>query len=193
MKVFFRKENLKTTILTMVYLIFGVLFCLAQVKIFNYVESALCFVLLFCGIACIVIYALMSSDDKDFKLFIYGIIAAVFGFLMILFSSFFGIFLAIIIGYNGVVLIIQSLKDKSKLNKTWITSFVIGIIVVVLAIITIILSGTNAAKKILSLFFGIMLLVEGIYNLIQLIQMAVREKKNKNKTEVDINEDKKVN
>lgn len=178
MNVFFKKENLKTTILTAIYLFFGLMFCITTVKLFNFVESALCFVLLIGGFVCIAIYAFMSSEEKNFRLFIYGIIAVGFGFLMLVFSRFFGIFLSIIIGYNGVLLILQSLKDKSKMDKGWITSFVVGVIVVALSIVVIILSGTNVAKKILSIFFGIMLLVEGIFNLIQLIMMAVREKKN---------------
>lgn len=178
MNVFFKKENLKTTILTAIYLLFGLLFCVMQVNFFNFVESVLCFVLLIGGFVCVAIYALMSSEEKNFRLFIYGLIAVGFGFLMLLLSRFFGIFLSIIIGYNGVLLILQSLKDKSKMDKGWITSFVIGVIVVALSVVVIVLSGTNTAKKILSIFFGIMLLVEGIFNLIQLIMMAVREKKN---------------
>lgn len=177
MNVFFKKENLKTTILTAVYLVFGLLFCITTVKLFNFVESVLCFVLLIGGFACVAIYSLMSSEEKSFKLFIYGLIAVGFGFLMLLFSRFFGIFLSIIIGYNGVLLILHSLKDKSKMDKGWITSFVVGVIVVALSIVVIVLSGTNTAKKILSIFFGVILLVEGIYNLVQLIMMAVREKK----------------
>lgn len=192
MNTFFKKENLKTTILAAVYLVLGILFCSMQVKMFNFVESFLCFVMIIGGVVCISIYALMSSDGKEFKLFIYGIIAVVFGFLMLTLSRFFGIILAIIVGYNGVLLIIQALKEKSKINKQWITSFVIGIIVTALAIVTIILSGTNSAKKILSLFFGIMFLIEGIYDLVQLIMLAVREHKNKKQTVVIPEEDIKV-
>ena len=64
MKTLFKKENLKNTILTLVYLIFGVALLVSPVNMFNFVESALCFVLLAVGIVCVFIYSLMSADDK---------------------------------------------------------------------------------------------------------------------------------
>ena len=70
MKTLFKKENLKNTIFTLMCLVFGVLFCVMPAKMYNFVESALCFVLLAVGIVCIVIYSLMSADDKILKVLI---------------------------------------------------------------------------------------------------------------------------
>lgn len=190
MSVIFKKENLKTIILTIVYLLSGILFCSMQVKMFNFVESVLCFVLIAGGVVCISVYALMSSEDKNFKLFVYGIIAVSFGFLMLVLSKFFGIFLAIMVGYNGVVLIVQALKDRKKNDKSWISYFVVGVIVTALSIVVLILSSGNVVKKILSIFFGTILLFEAVFNIVELVMMAVLEKK-KSKT-IETNKDEKI-
>lgn len=177
MKTFFKKENLKNTISSFVYLVFGLMFCIMPAKMFNFVESALCFVLLIAGIVCILIYSLMSVEDKEFKMLFYGIIGLVLGICMFLFQRLFGIILSIIIGLGGVSMIISGLKGKKTKNPQWIADFVIGLVVTALAITTIVLSGTEVAEKIIAIFFGIMCLINGIYSLVGLIILAKKESK----------------
>ena len=179
MKGLFKKENLKQTCFTMLYLVFGVLFCTLLGTMYDFVESALCFALLVFGVIFLCIYALLPGDDKIPKLLFYGIFGMVFGILILLYRKFFGIVLSVIVGYNGVILIISAIKDKKKKEDAWITSFVIGIIVVVLAVVAMILSGTNAGKIILSIFFGVILLLNGIFNLVTLIVKINKEKEQK--------------
>ena len=194
MKELFKKDNLKQTCFTMLYLVFGVMFCTLLGTMYDFVESALCFALLVFGVIFLCIYALLPGDDKIPKLLFYGIFGMVFGILILLYRKFFGIVLSVIVGYNGVILIISAIKDKKKKEAAWITSFVIGIIVVVLAVVAMILSGTNAGKIILSIFFGVILLLNGIFNLVTLIVKINKEKEQKkiqvgenNSSEVDDN------
>jgi uncharacterized membrane protein HdeD (DUF308 family) len=98
---------------------------------------------------------------------------------MMMWHSFFVIVLSAIAGLGGVIMIIDAIKTKKKAQEIWITDFVIGIIVVVMALTTIILSSTNVAKLILSIFFGVILLIQGIYGLVQLINMCKKEKLSK--------------
>lgn len=176
MNTLFKKENLKTTIFTFLYLILGILFCALQVTMYNFVESVLCVILLGAGVISVVIYALMSQEDKIFKLLFFGIISLTLAILMLVWPRFFGIILSIIAGLGGLMTFVDSLKDKKKGIKTWVTDFVIGLIVVLMAIVTIVLSGTNVAKLILSIFFGIIFLTQGIYGLVQLIILVKKEK-----------------
>ena len=186
MKLNLKSKTLKDVVLTAVYLIFSILFFVSAVKMFNFVESLICIVLLGSGVVCIVIYALMSSEDKNFKLLIYGILAVVFAVGMIMVPLFFGISLSIIIGYNGIALVVSSVKTKKQNDKSWITEFVIGIIVIILSVVTLILSGTNVAKRIISIFFAVILLINGVYDLVALI---LRLKNLKNRELINVQEE----
>lgn len=177
MKTFFRKENLKKTILSLVYLVFGVLFCVMPSKMFNFVESALCFVLLVVGIVGILVYSVMSAEDKEIKLLLWGIVGLALSICMFLEPRLFGIILSLIIGLGGASMIISGLKLRKTKNIQWITDFVIGIIVTALAIATIVLSGTKVAENIIAIFFGIMCLISGVYSLVELILLAKKESK----------------
>lgn len=176
MKTLFKKENLKTTIFTIVYLIIGAMLCISPLKMFNFIESALCFVMLIAGIVCIFIYSVMSSEDKIGKLLLYGIVGMVLGIVTILFPKVFAIILSLIVCYTGIGLIISSAKDK-KLAMSWVPDLVVGIIVTVLSIVSIILVGTSVAKRILAIFFGIILLINGIYCITSLVKIVKMSKK----------------
>ena len=183
MKTLFKKENLKNTILTLVYLIFGVALLVSPVKMFNFVESALCFVLLAVGIVCVFIYSLMSADDKILKLLIYGVLGLLIGLCMMLVPRLFGVLLSLIVGYSGVSMIVSGVKLKKEGQKTWVTDFVIGVVVSALSVTTIVLSliGSAIGRNILAIFFGIILLTNGIYNLVQIILMLKKQRINKKK------------
>lgn len=177
MNILFKKENLKKTILTLGYLVLGVLFCLMPKRMYNFVEFLLCYLLLAAGIICIVIYSLMPSDDKEFKLLVFGVLATAFGFCMILWHKFFGVFLSAIICYSGVCSIVSSLKQKRAKERGWVTEFVIGIIVTVLSITTAIFSGTNVSKNILSIFVGVMLLLNAGFGISGMVVLLKNKKK----------------
>lgn len=181
MKILLKRENLKNTILTLAYMLLGILFLVLPLKMFNFVEAALCVALLIAGVIFIMCYSLMSVEDRLFKNLIYGIILVALGICMMLVSRFFGIILSLIIGYSGVGLIISAVKTKKKGDKTWITELVIGIVVAAMSIVVMILSGRNAAKKIISIFFGIIFLINGIYLLIQMIVLVLKSKEKKEK------------
>lgn len=185
MNILFKKENLRTTILTILNLFLGVFFCVLQVKMYNFVESVLCMFLLGIGVVCIAIYALMSQEDKIVKLLIYGILATVISLFMMIWHKFFGIILSLIAGFGGVLMILEAVKEKKNGQKLWGTDFVIGLIVSAMSLVTIILSGSNTAKIILSIFFGLIFLIQGVYSLIQLIILCKKEKPAKKETKIE--------
>ncbi len=177
MKVLFRKENLKITITTLAYLIFGVLFCVMPVRIYNFAEAVLCVVLLLAGIACISIYALMSHDDKPFSLLIYGIISVVLGLFILMWPRLFGIILSVVVCLTGLILVIEYVKNKKQQQKTNALELVVGIVVVILSLVAIVLSGTNVSKNIISVFFGVICLIQTIYNITQIVALLKSIKK----------------
>ena len=185
MNILFKKENLKTTVLTILNLFLGVLFCVVQVRMYNFVESVLCMILLGIGVVCITVYALMGEDDKILKLLIYGILATATSVFMMIWHRFFGIVLSLVAGFGGVLMLVEAIKAKKKGQKLWVTDFVIGLIVSTMALVTIILSGTNTAKIILSIFFGLIFLIQGVYSLVQLIILCKKEKRAKNEIKTE--------
>ena len=159
---------------------------------YNFAESVLCTFLLLVGIVLIAIYALMTQEDRIFKLLIYGVVSTAISILMMMWHNFFVIVLSIIVGLGGVVMLIDSIKTKKKAQGLWITDFVIGLIVIVMSLTTIILSSTNAAKLILSIFFGVILLIQGVYGLIQLINICKKEKLEKQENKLEQKEEPKA-
>ena len=177
MKTLFKRENIKVTIAAIIYLLFGVLFCVMPIRMYNFSETILCAFLLGAGIVCIVIYALLSHEDKPLKLLLYGIIGVVLGVLILMWPRLLGVILSLIIGYSGTMLIVEFIKNKKQGSKTNVTELVIGIIVTLLSVVAIVLSGTNAAKNILSIFFGLICLTQGLFSVAQLVVVLKQEKR----------------
>ncbi len=179
MKKLLTKENLKNILMTTVYVVFGVLFLVMPVRILTFTESVLCFILLGAGILCILVYSIMSTEDKNFKVMLFGVIAVILGMCMMFVSRFFGIFLSILVALGGVSLLLSGIKLKQEKQKTWITDFVVGIVIIALSITAIVLSGTNVAKRILGIVFGVILLTNGIYAVVNWIVLSSKSKKKK--------------
>ena len=179
MKTLLKNEKLKLSVLSLVYLVLAVLFCVMPTKMYNVSESVLCFVLFAAGIICVGVYALMSVEDKNFKTLVIGLIMLALAVCMLAFPVSFGIILSVIIGFSGVSMIVSSIKLKKKGEQPWITDFVIGVVVTLLSVVTIVLSsiGSSVGKNILSIFFGIIFLINGIYSLICFIKLMKNKKK----------------
>lgn len=177
MKILFKKDNLKTTITTLLYLLLGVLFCVMPVRMFNFAETVLCALLLGTGIVCVAIYALLSHDDKPFKLLIYGIIAVVLAVLTLMWPRLFGVIVSIVIGSSGAMLIVEFIKNKKHGLKGNVTELVIGIVVSCLSVVAIILSGTNVSKNIISIFFGVICLTQAINGVVQAVILVKQNRK----------------
>ena len=129
------------------------------------------------GVAGILIYSIMSSEDKEPKVLVLGIIGLVLAICMFLVPRLFGIILSLIIGFSGASMLYSELKNKNSQKTEKITGLVIGGVVTGLSIVTIVLSGTNVGKKIIAIFFGVMCLINGIYSLVDLILKLKQERK----------------
>ena len=190
MKILFRKENILKTFLTALYLIAGILFFILLGRMVDFAESVLCSLLIIIGVVCIVIYSILPAESKVYSLLLYGAICAFMGFLILLVPRFFGMVLSIMIGIGGINFVIGARKLKLAGDNSWITSFVIGLVVCALAIVSIVLSGTNIAKNILAIFLGINISIQGIYNLVELILLIKKSKRNIEITDFEVKDDK---
>ena len=179
MRTLLKNEKFKLSLSTLVYLVFAILFCVMPTKMFNMAESVLCFVMFVAGFICVGVYALMSAEDKNFRTLIIGLLMLALAVCMLAFPVSFGIILSVVIAFSGVSMIISGVKQKKKGEQVWITDFVIGIVVSALSVLTTVLSsiGSGVGKNILSIFFGIIFLINGVYNLVCLIKVIKTKKK----------------
>jgi choline-glycine betaine transporter len=184
MKELIKKENIKLTISALVYLILGVMFCVGLNRMVDFAESTISFVFLVIGAIFVLIYGLLPSDGKVYKVLVYGIIMLGLGLLMVFYRKFFIIALAVMIAYGGVVSIMDAI-NKKKENTPWVPECVVGVVVVALAVMVIILSGTNAAKNIIALFMGATFLIEAAIEIIALVKI-VKAAKPKVKDNVEV-------
>ena len=180
MKELIKKENIKLTLSAAIYLVFGVLFCVFLNQMVDFAESAICFVFLIAGAIMMLIYGLLPADAKIVKILVYALAMLIIGLLILFVRKFFIFALAAIIAFGGIQSITDAIKEKKE-NKPWIVQIVIGSVIVALAIAVIILSGTNTAKNIISLFLGITFLIEAIIEivaLVKIVKMAKEQEKN---------------
>ena len=188
MRILFKKENILKTILAVACLVIGILFLVLLGRMVDFVESALCSVLIIVGIVCILIYCILPADNKVYSVMFFGIFATVLGFLILLVPRFFGIALSAIVGAGGIMLITSAVQLKKLGAKSWLINLVIGIVICALAVVSIVLSGTNTAKNILAIFFGINILIQGIYDTVMLVILIKNGKNNIEITDYEVKE-----
>lgn len=188
MGILLKKENIFKTILAVACLVIGILFLVLLGRMVDFVESALCTILIIVGIVCILIYCILPADNKVYSVMFFGILASVLGFLILLVPRFFGIALSVIIGAGGILLLTNAVKLKKLGSKAWIINLVVGIVICAMSAVSIILSGTSVAKNILAIFFGVNILVQGIYDTVALIILVKKGKNNIEITDYEVKE-----
>ena len=175
MKILLKKENIKILLSAIVYLVLGVLFCVFLGQMLDFAETTICFVFLVAGAVLLLAYGLLPSDGKIYQLLIYGVVCLVLGLLILMLRMFFMIALAALIAYGGIQSIMTAVKLKKE-NKNWKGEFVVGIVIVTLALIVIILNGTNTVKNIIAIFLGVTFLIEAAFEVVAIIKLLRAQK-----------------
>ena len=175
MKILLKKENIKILLSAIVYLVLGVLFCVFLGQMLDFAETTICFVFLVAGAVLLLAYGLLPSDGKIYQLLIYGVVCLVLGLLILMLRMFFMIALAALIAYGGIQSIMTAVKLKKE-NKNWKGELVVGIVIVTLALIVIILNGTNTVKNIIAIFLGVTFLIEAAFEVVAIIKLLRAQK-----------------
>ena len=171
------KNRIFSYIVATVCLCFGICFCVVSETMLSIFETAICFVLIGYGAFNLVVYCLVDSDSKQRTAVFKGVFAVLVGLLIIFVKAFFMIAIGFIIGAISVLRIIRASKMKELKMKNWLPLLIISILLLTASIVLIVLSICAISKITLMILVGVVLCVQGLYDL----TMLIVEDKNKNK------------
>lgn len=180
---FLKNQKVKTIVLSSILIIFGLLFCVLPNSSINYLEIVLSTLFIVYGIICLLGFTCSPRELREPLLLLESIIFMVVGVLIDFFPSLFVIAIGIIITVGGIKEILNAINIKFIGEKNWWINVVIGIIFAALGLTIIILSGTNVASMIVSIFLGVTLILDGICYL--LLLFAFKREIDKIKREAD--------
>lgn len=192
-KYLFNKENRLTTSLSILYFIFGILFCFIPEFMKVNLETISCFLFLIYGGVMILAYSISSVVFKNRKIMISSIVSIILGILLLFIRSFFILILAFFILGIAVFKILVTKHASYCKNFNWYLWLILAVIYIVVGIFIIISFIINRFLLFSMVLLGVCLGLEAIANMFVLIRNALYEKEiNENsdlKTEI-LNENK---
>lgn len=171
------KKQLITFGSSILFVVFGILFCVLSQTMLGFIETAICLALIVYGAFFLLVYCLIDSDTRETKSVIKGVGAIAIGLLIIFIPSFFMSAIgAIIAGYNAL-LIARAKNMKESKMEGWKSVLISSITFTVLGVGLIVIAIVKVPSLVLMIYLGVTLILQGGYNL---VKMYVADKK-KNK------------
>ena len=169
------KKQLTTFILSIVFVGFGILFCVLSQTMLGFIETAICLALIVYGAFFLLTYCLIDSDTRETTSVIKGVGAIALGLLIIFIPAFFMSAIgAIFAGYN-TLLIIRAKNMKESKMEGWKSVMISSIVFVTLGVGLIVIAIAKVPNIALMIYLGITLIGQGVYNL---VKMYLADKKN---------------
>lgn len=171
------KKQLITFGLSILFVVFGILFCVLSQTMLGVIETAICLALIVYGAFFLLVYCLIDSDTRETKSVIKGVGAIAIGLLIIFIPAFFMSAIgAIIAGYNALLIARAKNMKESKIEG-WKSVLISSITFTVLGVGLIVIAIVKVPSLVLMIYLGVTLILQGGYNL---VKMYVADKK-KNK------------
>lgn len=171
------KKQLITFGSSILFVVFGILFCVLSQTMLGFIETVICLALIVYGAFFLLVYCLIDSDTRETKSVIKGVGAIAIGLLIIFIPAFFMSAIgAIIAGYNAL-LIARAKNMKESKMEGWKSVLVSSITFTVLGVGLIVIAIVKVPSLALMIYLGVTLILQGGYNL---VKMYVADKK-KNK------------
>lgn len=171
------KKQLTTFGLSILFVVFGILFCVLSQTMLGFIETVICLALIVYGAFYLLVYCLIDSDSRETSSVIKGVGAIALGLLIIFVPAFFMSAIgAIIAGFNAL-LIVRAKNMKESKMEGWKSVMASSITFVVLGVGLIVLAIVKVPNLVLMIVLGVTLISQGAYNL---VKMYVEDKK-KNK------------
>ena len=182
---------IKTIILSSVFLVVGILFCVLQNKALEYVEMATALISLAIGAVYIFIYCLANTSYHDSIAFFKALIASGVGIVLLMVPSIFTIAIGVLAVIFGVLQIIAAIKAKTLNQPEFVFDLVFGIVLTVFGGGIAVLAGTKIAGDILTILTGVLLILKGGSDLVFSIIVKINsiqkpQKDNATQEEFDI-------
>lgn len=169
------KKQLITLVLSSVFIVFGILFCVISEKMLGFIETAVCLALIVYGVFYLLVYCLIDSDTRQTKSVIKGVASLGIGLLIIFLPAFFMIAIGVVIAGYHALLIVRAVKMKNANMQGWKWLMASSITFVVLGVVLIVFASVSLPNIVLMIVLGATLVLIGAYNLTVLI---INDRKN---------------
>ena len=163
------KKQLITLALSVVFVVFGILFCVISQTMLGFIETAVCLALVIYGVFYLLVYCLIDSDTRQTKSVMNGVASLGVGLLIIFLPAFFMIAIGSVIALWHVLMIVRATKMKNASMAGWKPLMISAISFVVLGVGLIVLASVSMIDLVLMIYLGVTLLAIGGYNLAILI------------------------
>ena len=177
LKYFFNKDNRITTISSIAYFIFGILFCVIPIMMKEFLEVNVSIILLVYGTIIIFAYCISSVVATNKKLIISAILSLIIGVLLIFVRSFFVLTLAFVIFILVLFKFVILYKTKEIKNYAWYCLFILAIIYCLISLIVLVFFILNKFNNISMILVGSTFIVESISNILMIINTYKINKK----------------
>ena len=169
------KKQLITLALSVVFVVFGILFCVISQTMLGFIETAVCLALIIYGVFYLLVYCLIDSDTRQTKSVFKGVASLGIGLLIVFLPAFFMIAIGVVIAGWHVLMIVKATKMKNAKLDGWKSLMSSAITFVVLGVGLIVLASVSMSDIVLMIYLGATLIGVGGYNLTMLI---INDKKN---------------
>lgn len=170
MQNFFRMERTKAIILSLLMIVFGILF-IALPSSFNVMITILASLLIVVGAIWLIDYFIFWKDQTDSTQFVNGIIFIGLGLLMIFKPDFFIAIMGLILAVIGIQYVGASLDEKREKVSGWWKDLIYGLIEFAIGLPLIILGASSAVTHAIMIYFGITLIVDGVFILVAMFTL----------------------
>jgi hypothetical protein len=162
---FLKREKVNSVVLSCVFIVLGLLFCIVPNKSLSIIETIASVCLIAFGVVSLFLYCFTPILFRDSSSLVNAILAICLGLLISFIPSFFVFGVGLVVAFNGLERFGYSLDLKEVGDKKWWIDCVSGIIIFALGITTVILCNTSVASSILMIYFGISIILDGVINL----------------------------
>lgn len=170
LKSMFSKQNRTSSILTMVYFVFGLMFCILPSIMMETFEVIVCAVLLLYGTIILFANCVSSVVSTNRKLMFTAVLAVIVGVFLLFVRSFFILVMALCILAFAIFKILVLRKIRNAKNINWYVWLIITIIHFLVAIFAIIFFALNKFLIISMVLVGVSLILESLGNVFVFIR-----------------------
>ncbi len=156
-------------------MIFGVLFCIFSQSLVEALRTIITVSVIAYGCFYLFSYCVLSFDIGDRSTLLKAFACIALGALVIVFPAFFVMAIAGIIAFLGLIKSLFAFKSKKQNKVLPKDKLVIGICEFVVGIVLAIFALLRLSDLLITIYLGVMLILEGINYLLNLILLKKRE------------------
>ena len=162
LKLVFSKENRATSILTIVYFVMGLMFCILPSFMMETLEVIVCAALLIYGTIILFANSISSVVSENRKLLFSAIIAMIVGIFLLFVRSFFILVLAICILGLAIFKTAVLIKVKNTKNLNWYIWLSVAIVHFLVSALSIIFFALNQFLIVSMILIGTSLILDAL-------------------------------